>query len=448
MHKAMLRSVVLLIVTVMLTMACRVQAQPSLIRDAEIEATLRAFSNPLFRAAGLDPAAVEIYIVNDNGINAFVAGGQRLFLNTGLILKATSPNQVIGVIAHEIGHIQGAHLARVQDAMRNATAESILALVLGLAAGLATGSPEIGSAAVIAGQDVANRNLLRYSRTQEGAADAAALRLLDATGQSAKGLLQFFHTLEDQELLAVGRQDPYLRTHPLSQDRIQAIEAHVARSRYSDVEDRSATVRAFERMKAKLFGFLSYPSVVYRVYPANDSSVAARYARSVAFHRENRTADAIAEIDSLLAEQPRDPFFNELKGQILFEQGRPLEALASYEAAVRSAPNEPQLRLALGRVQLALEDSRFLKPAITNFRAGLAREPDNAFAWRQLAIAYGRSGDAGRSSWALAEEASLRRHWDEATYHATRALDTLPSGGSERLKARDIQIEATRQLEK
>ncbi len=419
----------------------------ALVRDAEIEATIRSYAAPLFRAAGLDPNAVEIYLVKDAAINAFVAGGQKLFLNTGLLMKSESANQVVGVIAHEIGHIQGAHLVRVQDAMRNATAESILALVVGIAAGLASGEPGLGTAAVLAGQDIATRNFLRYSRTQEGAADAAALRLLDATGQSARGLAAFFRSLEDQELLAVGRQDPYLRTHPLSRDRIEAIEAHVRRSPHSDAVDPPAYRVSHARMLAKLHGFLSPPSLVYRLYPDNDQSEPARYARAVAYHRDNQPEAALADVDSLIADRPQDPYYLELKGQILFERGRAAEALPAYEAAVAAAPGEALLRIDLARVQLALEDPRYREPAIHNLRAGLVREADNAFAWRQLAIAYGQSGDAGRSAWALAEEAALRKNWSEAIYHAGKAEITLPAAAPERLKAQDIKVQARHQLD-
>jgi predicted Zn-dependent protease len=288
MLQRILRSLILLVITVSLGLqpAVSVAAEVPIIRDTEIENTIRTWATPVFRAAGLDPSAVDIFIVNDKGINAFVAGGQKLFLNTGLLMQSDNANQVIGVIAHEVGHIQGGHLARVHDALHGATVESILALVLGVAAGIASGRPEVGQAIIAGGQDAALRSLLRYSQTQEGAADSAAVRLLDATGQSSRGLLEFLRTMEDQELLSVGRQDPYLRSHPLTRDRISAIEAHVRRSSHADAAGPEAFDAMYARMVAKLTAFLEPASTTFRRYPESDQSAVARYAHAVAWYRK------------------------------------------------------------------------------------------------------------------------------------------------------------------
>lgn len=419
-----------------------------LIRDAEIESTIRSYATPIFRAAGLEPSAVEIYLIRDNTINAFVAGGQKLFINTGLLTRSTSPNQVIGIIAHEVGHIQGAHLVRVHDALAHANAEAIISMVLGAAAAVASGRPDVGSAIALGGQDMARRSFLRYSRTQEGSADAAAMRLLDATGQTSRGLLEFFQTLQDQELLAIGRQDPYLRTHPLTQDRIEALQAHVRKSRYAQAQDTPANREAHARMVAKLTGYLSEPSQTLRRYPDSDQSIAARYARAFAYHKSNDLQSALAEVDSLIAERPDDPYFHELKAQILFERGQAAEAIKSYELAVRGAPGSALIRTDLARAQMALEDPRWLEHAIYNLRLAVAAERTYAFAWRQLGIAYGRAGKVGESSWALAEEAALRNKWSEAAFHAGKAKTLLPMGSPEWLQAQDIASQAERKNRK
>jgi predicted Zn-dependent protease len=449
-NNRLLRPLVALLAAVMLfASATAPHAQRlSFIRDAEIESIIRAYATPLFQAAGLNPSAVEIYLVKDSGINAFVAGGQKLFLNTGLLTRSDSANQVIGVIAHEVGHIQGAHLARVHDALSNATAESIIAMVLGAAAAIASGRPDVGAAVALGGQDAAVRSFLAYSRTQEGAADAAAMRLLDATGQSSRGLYEFFDTLKDQELLTVGRQEPYLRTHPLSADRMQALEAHLQRSRHADAADDPNLAALHRRMLAKLHGFLDPPTQTFRRYPESDQSQEARYARAVAFHRSNDLQRAIAEIDSLIAERPQDPYFHELKGQILFERGFAQDSLGPYDDAVRNAPGEPLLRLSLARAQLATDNPGLLDAAVYNLRVGLARERDDLFAWRQLAIAYGRANRMGESSWALAEAAARRGEWAEARFHATKATQLLPPGAPERLQAEDILRQADSEEEK
>jgi predicted Zn-dependent protease len=407
------------------------------IRDTEIEDTIRSYAAPVFVAAGLDPNAVRIYLVNDNSLNAFVAGGQNLFLNTGLLLKTAHAGQVIGVIAHETGHIAGGHLARIHDQLRNSTAESILAFVLGAAAA-AAGRPDVGSAVILGGQNIAVRSLLQYSRTQESAADAAATQFLDATGQSAKGFLEFMQVLERQELMSPSRQDPYLRTHPLSQDRVEALAQFVAHSPNSDVPVKPAFQAAHGRMVAKLHAFLETPEATFQRYPESDTSLEARYARAIAYFRIPDLPRAIAAIDELIAEHPSDPYFHELKGQMLFENGRPKEALAPYDKAVRMLPDAPLLRTDLARVQLALNDPKLLDPAIVNLRAAIMMEPKRSFVWRELAIAYGRNNQPGESALALAEEALLQGRKKDARFQAGKAAGLLPAGSPAWLQAQDI----------
>lgn len=432
-----------LIVVVAISLPADAEArQLSFIRDTEIENTIRAYATPIFEAAGLDPTAISIYLVNDRQINAFVAGGQNLFINTGLLMNSENAGQVIGVIAHEAGHIAGGHLARVHDAMKNASAESILALVLGAAAAIASGRPEAGTAVLSGGQNVAIRNFLAYTRTQEGSADAAATRYLDATGQSSRGLLEFMETLSSEELLPASRQDPYLRTHPLTRDRIDALEAHVSTSQFSDVPVNPQYEEMQKMMVAKLQGFLESPSVVLRRYPSSDTSVPARYARTLAYYKQGDLAKALASIDELLAEQPGNPYFYELKGQMLFERGKPAEALAPYEKSVELMPNAPLLRVDLARVQLALNDPQLLEPAILNLRVALLKERMRPGVWRQLAIAHGRKGEMGESSLALAEEAILLGKKSDARFHAGKAERTLPHGSPGWIQAQDILQQA------
>lgn len=416
----------------------------SFIRDTETENTIRAYATPIFTAAGLNPSDVRIFLVNDNQLNAFVAGGQNLFINTGLIMTTANANQVIGVIAHEAGHIAGGHLARVHDALRKATAEQIIAMVLGAAAAIASGRPDLGTAVGSGGTNIAQRGFLAYTRTQEGSADAAGMKYLDATGQSARGLMDFMETLSGQELLSPSRQDPYLRTHPLTSDRISALQAHVARSPYSDVPVKPELQEEHLRIVAKLRGFLEAPSVVLRRYPASDTSVPARYARTVAHFRSGDLERALTEIDSLIAEYPDDPYFYELKGEMLFERGRPAEALEPYQTAAKLLPQAPLIRVELARVQLSLNDPQLLETAIENLRAAVAFERDRAFAWRQLAIAYGRNGQMGESSLALAEEAMLTGKKPEARFHAGKAETLLPTGSPGWIQAQDILQQVNR----
>jgi predicted Zn-dependent protease len=398
---------------------------------------------PVFQAAGLDPSAIEIYIVNDPSINAFVAGGQKIFINTGLLMRSESPGQIIGVIAHETGHIAHGDLSRMQDVMSKSSAEQILAMVLGAAVGVATGRGDAGAAVAAGGARAGQENLFQYSRSQEAAADAAAMRFLDATGESAKGLLDFLKTLSDQELLSARYQDPYLRTHPLTSERIKALQEHVAESRFSGAPFPPEYKEMNDRMRAKLLAFMEPPARTLRRFPETDTSLPARYARAVAYYKIPDLDKALPAINSLIAERPADPYFLELKGQMLFENARPAEAIGPYEAAVRLLPQEPLLRLDLARIQIEMNDPALLEPAIANLRMALAKEPNSVAIWHFLAIAYGRNNDMGQSTLSMAEEAYFRGKLREAREHASRAKKLLPANSAGALQAEDI-IQATK----
>lgn len=414
----------------------------SLIRDAEIENNIRAFATPLFQAAGLDPEAVQVHLVKDAQLNAFVANGQNLFLNTGLLIRAEHAGQVIGVIAHETGHISGGHLARAQGAFENASTEAILAMVLGGAVAAASGRGDVAGAVMMGGSQMAERNLLAFSRTQEASADQAALGFLDGTRQSARGLLEFFEILGDQELLVAARQDPYVRTHPLTRERVTTVRNHVETSPFSDVPVRPEFVEMHKRIRAKLFAFIESPMRVFQRYREEDNSLDARYARAIAYYRKPDMEKAVPAIDQLIAERPNDPYFHELKGQMLFENARLPEALVSYKESVRLLPNQPLLRISLAQVEIELEDQQYLDDAIGNLNYALKIEPNNRFAWNLTAIAYGRQGNEGMASYAMAEQSLLSGKLPEAQYHAGRAEMMLPKGSPVRLRVQDIKEQA------
>jgi predicted Zn-dependent protease len=418
---------------------------PTFIRDAEIEAIIGDYVAPLFSAAGLDPDAVHVYLIKDDTINAFVAGGQNVFLYTGLIMKTQRPSQLIGVVAHETGHITGGHLARRQEALRNATIEMMVACILGMGAAAASGNPA-GAGACALGSSVGQRSLLQYSRTQESSADQAGLSFLDATGQSARGMLEFLSILQNQEALLLGQQDPYLRTHPLTQDRIDAVRDHVEHSRFSDVPDRPEFVEGFKRMQAKLLGYLN-PTQVLRQYPESDTSLAARYARTIYYYLSGKLPQALASIDGLIAEHPSDPYFQELKGEMLFKNGRARDSLPYYGAAAKLQPRSALLRLELAQAQIEVDDPALNKAALTELEEVVRIEPRNPGAWRQLSIAYGRDGQLPMAALALAESALSRGGKEgrrEAKQQADRAMQGLKEGSPSWLRAQDIYNEADR----
>ena len=415
------------------------QQRISLIRDAEIEAIIRAYATPLFEAAGLTPSDVGIHLVNDSRLNAFVSNGLNLFLNTGLIQRSETPGQLLGVIAHETGHIAGGHLVRVRDELANATVQALLGAALGAAAAIASGEGGAGAAIMAGSQEMARRGFLQYSRAQESAADHAAMRFLDATGQSSRGLANFLEILSDQELLSTTMQDPYLRTHPITRERVEAVEAHLAQSRYTDAPLPPEWVEAHARMRAKLDGFLSPPAATLARYRADDDSLPARYARAIAYYRQADLKNALPLIDRLIAERPDDPYFVELRGQMLFENGRLAEALPSYQRAVALLPNAPLLRQELARAAIETQDPAWIKQAIVQLNEAVRLDPGSAGTWRLLGIAYGRDGQIGQASLALAESAMLRGAKREARTQAERAQRALQPGSPDWLRADDIK---------
>lgn len=415
----------------------------SLIRDAEIEETIALYAAPIFDAAHLSADSVEIYLVKDNRLNAFVAGGQQLFIHTGLLQAAETPEQVIGVIAHEAGHIAGGHLARLRQKTQGISPESILSYVLGGVAALA-GRGDVASGLIISGQGFETRSILNYTRTEEGSADQAATRYLDASQITSRGLLEFFQRLKKEEVTKTAEQNPYIRSHPLTQERITFLKDYVSNSPLSEVRVSEDLQARHERMRAKLIAYLLPSGHTFRLYPKADKSLSARYARAMAYHQDSQMEDALREIDSLIAEHPDDPYFHELKGQIYFENGKMLPAIEAYKISDSLLPNHPLMMIALGRAYLESQQPALLNNAISMLQRTVQIESENAFAWRQLGIAYGKSGQSGLSDLALAEEAYLRRRFDNALFLAGRAETQFKTGSPEWLRAEDIRLGAER----
>ncbi len=418
----------------------------ALIRDAEIETTIRDLAAPLLAAAGLAPGAVGIHIVHDDSLNAFVAGGQNLFLHTGLLARTETPGQLAGVLAHEIGHIAGGHLARTSAAMRDASTATIVGTVLAGAAAAAAGRADAGAAILHGAAGAARAAMLGYTRTQEAAADQAAVRLLDATGQSARGLAAFLRVLEGQELLSVSRRSAYAITHPLTRERIAFVESHLAVSPFRDATPPPDRVERHARMAAKLAGFLEPPARVLRRYPPEDASVAARYARAIAAFREPAPDRALDLLDALIGERPGDGYFRELRGQILFESGRPAEARAAYLRALDLLGPEPTVEGELARVELALNTEESNAAARGRLERVVRAGPPSGRVWRNLAIAQGRTGDTAMAALSLAEEALLAGRPADAARQADRARRALPPGSPAARRAADIDGLARRRL--
>lgn len=426
----------------------RAQSGPlAVIRDTEVEAIIRSFATPLWKAAGLEPSSVHIILINDRALNAFVAVGQNLFINTGLLIRANSAGEIMGVIAHETGHMAGGHLARAPEAYRNAIFTSLIAAALGIAGGVAGGNGAVSAAAIAGGASMAQRNLFAFSRGQENAADQAGVTFLDTIGQSSRGFLNFMEILSKQEGLSSVQQDPYLRTHPLTIERVEFLRNHVAHSPYSNAPVPPQLEALHRRMRAKLAAFLDSPARTLQIWSPNDPSVEARYARAIASYRIPDLATALPLVDGLIKDYPNDPYFYELRGQMLFENGRVAEALPAYKQAVALKPDAALMRIDLAQVELETNDNKLLEDAQANLNLAARTEADLPSLWRELAISYGRAGQIGMAAMALGEQAILEGRRYDARDQARRAMRLLPAGSPGWIKAQDIEGEALRERE-
>jgi len=411
----------------------------TLIRDAEIEHTLRRFGDPLFQAAGLKPSNVKLFIVQDDSLNAFVAGGMNMFIHTGLIEATTTPDMLIGVMAHETGHIAGGHLAKGGEKLKDAMLGSIFTYVLGAAAAVASKNPGAAAAVITGGQNTVARNFLSYTRANENAADQAALGFLDKLNMSAEGMLKMFQTLQRSARQHIGATDPYLMTHPLNADRINLVRNHVDRSDIPQGQYPKSLDMLHQRMLAKLYGFIESPEKTLLKYPVTNRSVPARLARAVAYYKMPDIERSMKEMDSLLAEAPKDPFFHELKGQILYENRMSREALAQYQTANNLLPNNPLIMTDLAKIELDLGDN---KSAIAHLEKATSLDNSNPSTWYFLALAYGKAGNIGMSSLALAEQFMLLGDDSNATRHALEATKQLPAGSPSHRRAEDLKNSA------
>lgn len=428
--------------------APRVSHAQGVIRDAEIEHTIRTYITPLLEAADIPPDDVKLTLLHEPDLNSFVARGEHIFISTGLLMRSETPDQVKGVLAHEIGHIEGGHLARLSGVLDEARDEAMVGSLFGLAIGLLAGQPGVAMAGSMKAQDIVVKHLLSFTRTQERSADQVALNLLDKTHTSARGLLQFFRIIQDEELLSPERQDPYVRTHPLTRDRIEFVEHHVETSKYSNAPIPSKLRAEQDRMVAKLKGFLNPPAQTLREFKADDPSIKARYARTIAYFRDSQLDKALPIMNGLIKQEPNDPWFQELKGQMLFENGRVAEALPYYERCVALRPDEPLLRVGLAHVEIELNQPELNKKALVNLKKAVGKDRYMPLAWQLSAIAYGRDGQIGMASLALAEQNLLTGEPRDAMGQSKKAMHLLKEGSPGWLRAQDLYDTAQRQYKK
>jgi predicted Zn-dependent protease len=416
----------------------------NLIRDTEIEETLRFYADPLIVAAGLEPKDVEILLINDKSLNAFATAGQVMGFHTGTIIEADSPNQLKGVIAHEIGHVAGGHIVRRGEMSRAGMQPFLLTLGLGVLAAVA-GAPDAAAGLLGSSGYFGTLGALKYSREQEGRADQAAATYMEATGQSGRGLVDFFEKYRYQEVFSEAKRFPYFIGHPLSGDRIQGLRSRVEQSKSYGASDSPEDIARLTLAKAKLEGFLNAPQQTFVAYKENDPSFAARYARAIAYYRATDTEKALKAIEALLVEQPNNPYLWELKGQVLFESGRAAEAEAPHRKSVELKPEAPLLRINLAQAMLAQTEGRRnmldkVAAAEVELRKALALEEDNSFAWRLMAQAHDARGESGLARLASAEAHYVLGDLPQAKVFAMRAREQLDASSPSWRRATDIVL--------
>ena len=418
-------------------MAAETASAQALIRDAEIEDTLRVYTNPLLDAAGLRRDDVRILIVNEDNVNAFVAGGQNIFVNTGLIMRAETPNEIIGVLAHETGHISGGHLSRSREAMNQSMGPMLISIGLCVLA-IAAGAPDAGAALIAGSQGFAMANFVRFTQVQESAADQAGASFLEASGQSGRGLISFFDSQIRPFEWQTRRAPPWMMTHPFSSDRVESLRQRIDRGSHRDAVDSEDNMRRFRFMQAKLIGFVRSEGQVLARYPLRDTSQPARYARAIAYYRQAKLDQARGELDVLIAEDPRNPYFQELMGQILFENGRAAESIPYHRRSLEFAPNQPLLQVNLARALVAANGRAGTEEAIRLLADAVRREPDNGFAWREMASARFERGEEPLAELASAEASFSVGDYSSALNFAERARRALPRNTVDYRRADDI----------
>ncbi|HEY6579193.1 MAG TPA: M48 family metalloprotease [Rhizomicrobium sp.] len=412
-----------------------------LVRDTETERLLKSYEDPILVAAGLDPAAVKMYIVQDPSINAFAAEGQNIFVNTGLLQQLQTPNQVIGVLAHETGHIAGGHLIRDTSAISKAMIPMLVGVAAGVAA-MVAGAGEGGMALMGLGMTAAQAQFMQFSRVQEATADQMGQKFLRQTHQSGQGMLDIFERLADEEAMSAYKIDPMAMDHPASRERIDLLQRLVDASPYKDVKDSPEAVHAFHMVQAKLAGFLDPVDLVLSHYPSTDMSEEAHYARAVAYFREPDLEKAIAECNVLIKLEPKNPYFWELLGQIYVDMSRPESGVPPYQQSVDMLPDAPLLRVSLAAAQLATEKTAMAKPALDNLKIALRQENDNSFAWFEAAQAYSELGNEPMANLSTAERYYNVGAMQSAARFATLAQKSLPPGSPDWQRATDIMAVA------
>jgi predicted Zn-dependent protease len=417
---------------------------PNLIRDAEIEGLLRQYSRPIFKAARINPNSVKVYVIADDSINAFVAGGQRIFVNTGLFTKTKSYKEVIGVLAHESGHIAGGHLASLQSEVGRASTERIIGMLIGAAAAVGgaaagvEGAAKVGQGVMMGSQGVAQRRFLSYQRSMEASADQAALKYLNATGNDPKGMLTLFDKMAKDSLASTINADPYMFSHPMPFERVRTLEEAAKRSPYFGTPEDPGQKLRYDLVKAKIIGYTQGPQKVFQRYPSSNTSMPARYGRAVAMFRRGDIANALPLLDGLTDELPQNPYFWELKAQALLENGQAKRGIPAIKKARELLPTSGLLQILHAQLLLAEGGKANADQALKLITLSKKTESDSSLIFKLQAQAHSERGDVARAELATAEYAFATGDRELAIEKSKAAQDRFKRGTPEWLRANDI----------
>ncbi len=429
--------------TVTLCLMVLVAAGPAravtLLRDADIEYSLRQLGAPVLRAAGLSPNQIRILVIDDSTLNAFIVDTQHIFIHSGLLTKLETAAQVQAVIAHEAAHISNGHISRRLGNMRTARTAAGLGMVLAAAAA-AAGNGQAAVGLGIGVQSSAMRNFLAHTRAEEASADISSIRYLVRAGVDPQGAIEVQDLFRGQEVFAETRQDPYMRSHPLSRDRLRALKGLVAGATAKTSPDPGANYW-FARAKGKLTAFTRAPGWTLRRADGSGTADIAQMRKAVAYHRQSDLGRALQNIDAAISSRPNDPFLQELKGQILLESRRASDAVKVYSAAARLAPREPLILGGLGRAQLAAGNPN---DALRTLEAARGRDFSDTRILRDLAVAYAKTGQTAMASLVTAERYAVQGRFKDAAIHAKRAEGALARGSGPWQRAQDVLSAAQR----
>jgi predicted Zn-dependent protease len=392
-----------------------------ILSDSETEFVIRKLIAPILKVARINPKTLNLYIILDNSVNAFVIGGNNLFINTGLITTFNNPDALKGVVAHELGHVTGNHVAMRQSQVQELMSQSILVNLLGAAA-IIGGAGEVGSALIAGGMHTLQGNYLRYSRFQETAADNAAIKYLHDSHNTIKGLIQVFEHFEQESLRLREHINPYMLTHPMSNDRL-SFTRQFLKNENDTYQSSNQEKMEYAQIVAKLRGF-TIPLESFSDKNIQDLPPSAQlYAKSIILYRKAKFKAAINILDQLINQsQPNEAFLYELKGQFLFESGNNTDAINSYKKAITILPDNPLILAEYAVVLVNASNTasgthkqHILEEAITTLQKVLSLRLNNhPYVYRQLAVAYGKLGKLGYSNLMLAEEALLLHNFQEA----------------------------------